>query len=519
MATYHVSSGQTLLRQSAKGSTGDLTAVVNGGIATNAVLNGGTYVVSAIQSGATLDQDAHETIEAGGIADSLTASDSSDITVNEGGSISGLLLQTSASILVDGGHVSGAVLKAGGGARVEFGGAIANTYISSGGRVFVAAGTSGGNEAAGGGAVSTTVAAGGYFEVQAGGLAVSTTLLDGTALVLDASGYADDSGAVLNNDSLGAGYIHGATIENGGTMDIVAGTPLRVLSLSQADGVVLQSGGTIQLDDLTYSGGAPTLDAATDTLTVTEGSSSYTIGMAGDYSGISFNARGVGAQTFITDTGDPVMACFAEGTRIATARGLVAIERLRAGDAVVTHAGAVRPVVWLGHRRVSCRRHPRKADVQPIRIGAHAFGLGRPQRDVLLSPDHAVFAEGVLIPVRYLLNDATVRQDDVESVAYWHVELDAHDVLLAEGLPAESFLDTGNRAAFANGGTMVQADPHFARDVWTRAGCAPLVTAGPVRDLVYRRLLAQALALGWRAEAANEGATTWVAPEVAVATR
>ncbi len=112
-----------------------------------------------------------------------------------------------------------------------------------------------------------------------------------------------------------------------------------------------------------------------------------------------------------------------------------------------------------------------------------------------------------------------MRQDDVESVTYWHVELDAHDVLLAEGLPTESFLDTGNRAAFANGGTMVQAHPDFARDAWDADSCAPLVLAGPVRDLVYCRLLAQAFALGWRAEAANDGATTWGAPDDAVATR
>jgi hypothetical protein len=85
-----------------------------------------------------------------------------------------------------------------------------------------------------------------------------------------------------------------------------------------------------------------------------------------------------------------------------------------------------------------------------VRIAADAFGLGRPQRDVWLSPDHAVFVDDVLIPVRYLLNDATVRQEDVSTVTYWHVELAAHAVLLADGLPCESFLDTGNRGAFTN---------------------------------------------------------------------
>ena len=215
------------------------------------------------------------------------------------------------------------------------------------------------------------------------------------------------------------------------------------------------------------------------------------------------------AAAELAGTGAP---CFAAGTRIATLRGAVRVEQLRPGDQVRLVGGGLAPVVWLGHRRVRCRRHPRPADVQPVRIAAHAFGLGRPHRDVLLSPDHAVWVEGVLIPVRYLLNDATLRQDDVAEVTYWHVELPAHGVLLAGGLPAESYLDTGNRGAFANGGCVVLAQPAFARAAWHRQGCAPLVTAGAVRDVVYRRLLAQAFALGWRADDAGAGAVRWLAP-------
>jgi hypothetical protein len=119
----------------------------------------------------------------------------------------------------------------------------------------------------------------------------------------------------------------------------------------------------------------------------------------------------------------------------------------------------------------------------------------------------------VLIPVRYLLNGATVRQLDVASVTYWHVELPSHGVLLAEGLPAESFLDTGNRASFANAGAVVSAFPEFARDVWARQGCAPLVTEGPARDRVYRQLLAQAFLLGWRTRDEGTGGVTWLAPD------
>ena len=180
-------------------------------------------------------------------------------------------------------------------------------------------------------------------------------------------------------------------------------------------------------------------------------------------------------------------ACYAAGTRIATVRGPVAVEALRLGDLAVTASGARHPVVWLGHRRIDCQRHPRPETVWPVRVRAHAFAPGQPARDLYLSPDHAVFWQGTLIPVRHLLNGASVTQIAVPAVTYWHVELPRHDILLAEGLPAESFLDTGDRSGFANG-TVVQACPDFARRAWDGDACAPLLVAGPALDAVRRHL-------------------------------
>ena len=170
--------------------------------------------------------------------------------------------------------------------------------------------------------------------------------------------------------------------------------------------------------------------------------------------------------------------CFAAGTRIATRRGPVAVQKLRAGDNMKLARGGTAPVRWLGHRTCSCARHPRPWDVLPVRVRTDAFGAGMPTADLVLSPDHAVFIDGVLIPVRYLLNGATVVQEPAERVTYWHVELPAHDVLLAEGLPCESYLDTGNRGAFANGGAALMAHPDFALRTWQAQGCAPLLLAG-----------------------------------------
>jgi hypothetical protein len=106
------------------------------------------------------------------------------------------------------------------------------------------------------------------------------------------------------------------------------------------------------------------------------------------------------------------------------------------------------------------------------------------------------------VPVRYLLNDATIVQETVAEITYWHVELERHDVIAAAGLAVESYLDTGNRGDFANAPGVMRLHPEFAADVasaaWQSRACAPLHLAGAVVEAVQRRLLARARALGWR---------------------
>ncbi|MCX7381548.1 MAG: Hint domain-containing protein [Alphaproteobacteria bacterium] len=190
-------------------------------------------------------------------------------------------------------------------------------------------------------------------------------------------------------------------------------------------------------------------------------------------------------------------ACFLAGTHILTLCGHIAVQELEIGDRIVLCRGAVAPVRWIGHRRIDCTRHPRPSEVLPVRVLAGAFGAGIPFADILLSPDHAVHANGVLIPVRYLVNGRSVRQETASQVTYYHVELPSHGVLLAEGLPCESYLDTGNRNAFANGGSAMQLHPELASAIWSTRACAPLAIGGPVVAEVRRRLLDRAADLGF----------------------
>lgn len=202
-------------------------------------------------------------------------------------------------------------------------------------------------------------------------------------------------------------------------------------------------------------------------------------------------------------------ACYAAGTRIATINGECCVENLVVGDLVKVHGGGGEhhaPIVWLGHRHVDCTTHPQPHDVWPVRVRSGAFGPGVPHRDLLLSPDHAVFvagdaedgAQGVLIPIRYLINDATITREPVDRITYWHVELPRHDIILAEGLAAESYLDTGNRRAFTNYGPVIDLHPDFGRDAWDTRACAPLVLSGPRLAATRRKLHDGANSLGHR---------------------
>jgi hypothetical protein len=144
-----------------------------------------------------------------------------------------------------------------------------------------------------------------------------------------------------------------------------------------------------------------------------------------------------------------------------------------------------------------------------VRVAAGAFAPGLPRRALFLSPDHAVFINDVLIPIRYLINDATIAQQPIDEVTYWHVELPMHDVLFAEGLAAESYLDTGNRGAFANGGPARALHPNFARRVWDAEACAKLLRHGPALVAIRAMLID-------RAEALGHGITRDAAPHLVV---
>ncbi|WP_431282063.1 Hint domain-containing protein [Humitalea sp. 24SJ18S-53] len=181
------------------------------------------------------------------------------------------------------------------------------------------------------------------------------------------------------------------------------------------------------------------------------------------------------------------LPCYVRGTAILTPRGEVPVESLRAGD-LVTTPGGDRPLVWTGQRRVAPYRHPEPRRAQPIRIRAGALADGVPHHDLLVSPSHALLLDGHLVHAEALVNGATITQDTCAQVIYHHIELASHDIVLAEGAAAETYLDDGNRGLFG---------PTEALAPGPATPCAPVMGAA-ASAVLMRTLAARADALGWR---------------------
>ena len=317
------------------------------------------------------------------------------------------------------------------------------------------------------------------------------------------------TGAVELTSAISTGTLagfDGSTITNFGSLEFDPGARWTISGNASAAGLgTIAIGGFTLGDTIDLTGFVAvshTFDNVNDVLTLTGTNSAHSmLHIQGDFVTKNFvTASDLHGGTDVT----VIATCYAAGTRIATPQGEAAVEDLRVGNLVLTVSGRTQPIVWIGHRHVDFRNHPNRQRILPVRITAHAFGQGRPKRDVLLSPDHMVFVDDVLIPIRHLVNGRSITQIERDTITYYHVELPRHDVLLAEGLPAESYLDAGARGAFGNHDGVVQLHPDFAslRDdwamLWEVRGYAPLVVVGEQLERTRRELgrRADVLALG-----------------------
>ena len=176
--------------------------------------------------------------------------------------------------------------------------------------------------------------------------------------------------------------------------------------------------------------------------------------------------------------------CFLATTLIATQAGEVSVEELAVGDAVLTVQGEARRIVWIGEGRVLNTRGRRTA-ATPVIVRKGALADNVPHHDLRVTKGHSLYIDGVLIPAESLVNHRSILFDDqAREIKFYHIELETHDVLLANGAPMESYRDDGNRWLFSNANRGWALPPH--------APYAPLLTTGPIVDAVWRRLLERA---------------------------
>jgi Hint domain len=146
----------------------------------------------------------------------------------------------------------------------------------------------------------------------------------------------------------------------------------------------------------------------------------------------------------VSDVSQGSANCFLKGTRIRTPHGEIQVDRMAIGNEVVTLEGARLRVKWIGHQL--CKK-PAMGEwsetVTPVRISRGALGENIPYADLYVSPGHALFMDGALIPSHFLVNGRSIVREvpaGTKDIEYFHIELETHEIIFAEGAEVESFL-------------------------------------------------------------------------------
>jgi hypothetical protein len=193
------------------------------------------------------------------------------------------------------------------------------------------------------------------------------------------------------------------------------------------------------------------------------------------------------ADTSLSHTAPATAPCYCPGTLIRTKRGQKKVEKLKIGDEVMTMSDKARRIKWIGRRSYHGRFALGQKHILPVCIKAGALDENLPRRDLWISPHHAMYLEGVLIEAKDLINGVTIVQaEKVEQVEYFHVELDTHDVIIAEGALSESFIDDDSRGMFHNAHEYRALYPDLPAE--TAHYCAPRLEDGYEVEAARRRI-------------------------------
>lgn len=463
-------------------------------------------------------------------AGSITATSGSGIKIEDSGSVTnsvsgvitgqqnGVEIATGAGMVANLGTITAASEYYG----VKF---LSGGYVGNGGSGLIsgtvgvyiagAAGTvvnAGSIIGSGGTAVAFAKTAANRLIVDPGAVFGGSVVAQGTSNVLElASAASTGTIAGIGTSFLGFGAVEVDTdarwvvsgAVSGGTIDIAAGSDLTLTGAEAASAPVdftansgtlgvadptdfaatvfgFQPGDAIDFTTVSSSGSITAGVNGSNELTLTSGGTllaEVQLDPGQNFAGTIFTATPDGSGGDIVTT----TLCFCAGTMIATPAGETPVEQLAVGDQVLTAHGTVRPVVWIGVGQVLATRGRRGA-ATPVIVRRNALADNVPHRDLHVTKGHSVYLDSVLIPVEFLVNHRSILWDDqAQMVSLYHIELEAHDVLLANGAPLESYRDDGNRWLFQNANAAWGLAPkeHYA----------PVLTGGPVVDEAWRRLL------------------------------
>jgi hypothetical protein len=138
------------------------------------------------------------------------------------------------------------------------------------------------------------------------------------------------------------------------------------------------------------------------------------------------------------------VACFVQGTLIATPKGEKPIEYLRPGDLVLTRDNGVQDIRWIGSRHIGWQTLTANPHLKPVVIRWGALDWGSPAHDLYVSPNHRVLVrdengEEVLAAAKQLIGNDGIEEVDAMGVTYFHLMFERHEVILSDGMWTESF--------------------------------------------------------------------------------
>ncbi|QEE86961.1 hypothetical protein EOV40_014620 (plasmid) [Acetobacter oryzoeni] len=445
---------------------GNLT-ITNTGSVYNLSANGGGITMSGgFLSGGTFENGGTMTVSAGTV---------SNVTLGSGGHgfINGGTQWVKSGVAID-------TIVSGGTLNVQSGGVTSGTMVTGDGSGDDFEGVGGKGS---GTSISATIGTGGFQYIYSNGTASALTVENGGASYITSGGTL--SGATVSSGGkigLSAGAILAGTLslQNGGTATIY----------SDAGGTIVMDGDTntgLVISGLTEGGIVTTVISG---FNGTTGGDSDGIVLAGIKQGdvhdvaydsndpnqvwinltnghaIGLTIEGVsshGNALVVGDNNNLVYeVCFLAGSMIRTSESDVAVEDLQIGDDVIAfdwrnNTDVIREVVWIGKARATVR--PELSDDEagwPVRILKDAVSDGVPYKDMLITAEHCLFFKDRFVPVRMLVNGASIFYDkSITSYDYYHVETEQHSVITADGMLTESYLDTGNRSSFRQEGTIV----------------------------------------------------------------